>query len=73
MGAPADTRERASSSAPRTSPGRRLRERFYRKQAEKRAAALAAQQASRGPRVKAPPAISVPTPLNTDVFLFCRE
>ena len=34
-----------------------MRGRLYRKQAEKRAAALAAQQATRGPRAKAPPAI----------------
>ena len=56
---PDDARERASSSAARTSPERRLRERFYRKQAEKRATALAAQKAANRPiRTKAPPAIS---------------
>ena len=50
-----DGRERLSSSAPRTSPERRLRERFYRKQAEKLDDNLAVQ-AARQPRVKAPPA-----------------
>ena len=50
-----------------------MRERLYRKKAEKRAAALAAQQASRGPRVKAPPAIFGFRPAEYGCLSFCRE
>ena len=67
IGPEKDGRGRMSFSAPRTSPGRLLRGRFYRKQAEKRAANFAVQAALQ-PRAKAPPASFGPTPLKYGIF-----
>ena len=63
-------RGRGSSAAPRNSPERRLRGRRYKKQAEKRDAALSAAAARhRHPMFKAPPTLLLSTLRSVDFVL----